>query len=298
MYPEMHTEIVPNGGWDDRIHLFRLGRLVTCFAIACERYVVLLDTLINPPTARELHAALRPLLADRQLLVVNTHADWDHCWGNSVFAAASAPIIAHRICRERLLSDAARAELHEMQAQAPATFADVQLQPPTLTFDGAFTIDGGDLTFVFVPTPGHQPDHLSIWIPEIRTLFAGDAAEAPLPYIADPLTIPELRSSLAHLLAFDAQTVLYCHAPGHDTNAVIRDNIAYFDRLEQQARAALHENRVPTMLAAATDVAALIDMPFADAPGYATGAPDEQAAFKAAHAHAARAMIAFLRAQG
>jgi hypothetical protein len=85
------VEFVPNGGWDERITVCRNGRLVDVFIITTRRYLVIVDTLINPATAGALWALARERLrAGRQLLVINSHADYDHCWGNSLFAGKTA----------------------------------------------------------------------------------------------------------------------------------------------------------------------------------------------------------------
>src|SRR5215212_7165877 len=109
------VSLVPNQGWDARILVCRCGTLVDTFIVVSERYVVLIDTLINARTAEVLLEIARPYLDGRQLLVVNTHADWDHAWGNHVFAGpralVHAPIIASRVCAERLRSEQARQKL-------------------------------------------------------------------------------------------------------------------------------------------------------------------------------------------
>src|SRR5215210_2275081 len=109
------VSLVPNQGWDPRILVCRWGTLVDTFIVVSERYVVLIDTLINRRTAEALLEMARPHLVGRQLLAVNTHADWDHAWGNHVFAgpvaALTAPIIASRHCAERLRSEEARQKL-------------------------------------------------------------------------------------------------------------------------------------------------------------------------------------------
>src|SRR5205085_7958804 len=115
------VQLVANQGWDDRVLVCRCGTTVDSFIVASARYVVLVDTLINPQTAAALLGLARERLASgRQLLVVNTHADWDHCWGNQLFAglaaAHPAPIIASRRCGERLRSAEARQVLDEMRA--------------------------------------------------------------------------------------------------------------------------------------------------------------------------------------
>src|SRR5215207_476428 len=114
------VSLVPNQGWDPRILVCRCGTLVDTFVVVSERYVVLIDTLINRRTAEALLEIARPHLPGRQVLVVNTHADWDHAWGNHVFAGSSAvlpaPIIASRGCAERLRSEQAQQRLAELRA--------------------------------------------------------------------------------------------------------------------------------------------------------------------------------------
>src|SRR5215212_6777392 len=130
--------LVPNQGWDPRILVCRCGTLVDTFIVVSERYVVLIDTLINARTAEALLAIAREHLSGRHLLIVNTHADWDHAWGNHVFAGpgalAHAPIIASRICAEGLRSEAAQRKLAEMRASEPGRFDGVVLAPADVLF--------------------------------------------------------------------------------------------------------------------------------------------------------------------
>ena len=86
------VELVPNGGWDSRILVCRCAPTVDSFVVVTTRYVAIVDTLLNPATANALLDIVRPLLRDgRTPLVINTHADWDHCWGNQLFAGRGAP---------------------------------------------------------------------------------------------------------------------------------------------------------------------------------------------------------------
>lgn len=233
--------LLPNQGWDERILICQNGRLVQTFIVVTQRYVVLIDTVINPATARRLVEHARPYLAaGRTLLVINTHADYDHAWGNQLFAGADAPfpapIIGSQRCADRLRADEEASLLQEMQRAEPEIFSEVRLTPPTVRFDGELTIDGGDLTLHLIPTPGHTEDHLSIYIPEIATLLAGDAAELPYPAARTPTGLPAMRASIAALAALNAQIVLYCHAPVTAGPQLLRDNLAYFDALERACR--------------------------------------------------------------
>ena len=293
---------VENGGWDQRIRVFQYERLVTAFAVVSARYVVLIDTLVNQALAGMMLDAVHDLLdAGRQLLVINTHADWDHAWGNAAFVGPAArypaPVIGHRLCRERLLAAEAQTTLAQKQAEEPQLYGAVQIVPPTWTFSGSLVIDGGDLSFELLPTPGHTPDHITIVVPEIQTLFAGDAAEAPLPFVGLPDDLPQLRASLKRMLALQPATVFYCHAPGVYSPDVLHANIAYLDEIEERVVAALAADQVPAQIDDSTDLEALINYPFDDLPGITALDNQARAFYRSAHHQAIRAMLAHLQAQ-
>ncbi len=126
-----------------------------------------------------------------------------------------------------------------MQSDEPNIFGDVVLTEPTLTFSDHLIIDGGDLNLHLIPTPGHTADHIAIYIPEISTILAGDAAEIPFPIVYNSNDLPVLRASLALMAECNAQYALYCHAPVTIGPQLLHDNIAYYDALEVACRAAL-----------------------------------------------------------
>ena len=295
------VSLVPNQGWDARILVCRCGPLVDTFIVVSERYVVLIDTLINQRTAEALLEIARPYLAGRQLLAVNTHADWDHAWGNHVFDGPSAllptPIIASRLCAERLRSEAAQLKLAEMRASEPGRFGDVVLTPPSLLFEQQLVIDGGDLTMQLFATPGHKPDHIAIFIPEIRTLLPGDAAELPFPFVESAATLPAMRDSLGRMAALNAETALCCHAPVTIGPALLQQNMAYFDTIEQRCRDALARG-IPGAPAADADVEALVGFAFAEALPADADAAALEGFYRPGHQAAIRAMLEYLSGDG
>lgn len=224
---------------DPRVRVYRCdGVPVDSFAVLTDRFAVIVDTLISEDA---MHAVLEDLESDldgRQLLVVNTHGDWDHVWGNGLFvgpnAARPSPVIGHVDVEPRMREAEARGVLEEKRVEDPG-YRTAGWHPPTVTISGPGRIEGGDLSLHLLPTPGHTPDHLAIWIPELQLLLAGDAAEWPFPQVGDdPDT---LRASLQLMDDLQPRTVLSCHAPGRTDPGVITENLAYFDRLEQYARA-------------------------------------------------------------
>lgn len=243
----IRLEEVASQGWDARLRVFRAGDEVDTFVLTTARYVVLIDTMATPELAHGIVATVQPALDERQLLVINTHADYDHCWGNAVFDAPDgpfpAPIIGHVLARERLVGDAAVQELHVRQAQ-DARFAHVRLVPPTVTFTHSLRIDGGDLTLELIPTPGHTPDHVAIWIPELRLVLAGDAAEHPFPCAQDAAGLQPLRASLERLAQLDPDLVLPCHGGTTDAGLLGR-NLTYFSTLECHVQHAWAAGQLP-----------------------------------------------------
>ena len=290
---------VPNNGWDRRLRLFRAGDEVDTGALITQRYVVVIDTMATPELAAAILESVRPSLAGRQLLVINTHADYDHCWGNATFASPGgtypAPIIAHEQARARLRREETCQYLAERQ-QAEPRFANVRLVEPTITFTSGLLIDGGDLTLKLLPTPGHTEDHISIWIPELHLLLAGDAAEHPFPYVEEAATLPVLRRSLTRLAALDAAAVIPCHG-GTTDPALITRNIAYFDKVERRARSALAAGLIPPGWHECEDIAEIIGLSFEEAiKDTGTTPASIPAGYRSFHQAAVRAMLANLQA--
>jgi glyoxylase-like metal-dependent hydrolase (beta-lactamase superfamily II) len=298
-----HITLVENQGWDERILVCRNAPLVDTFIIITTRYVVMVDTLFNPATATQLVDFARPYLTqDRTLLVINTHADYDHSWGNQIFAGAApaypAPIVGSRECAWLLQSEEAAAELRAYQEREPAIFGEVVLTPPTIAFDHALRIDGGDLTLELLAAPGHTPDHIAIYIPEIRTLLAGDAAELPYPLVNHPADLPLLRQTLAHLAALNPTVALYCHAPVTMGPELLRENLAYFDRVEQACLQSFRRGVSAAQLISNQDDAAviqLVDLPLSAAlPADTRWQPHLSPNWQVGHAEHIRTMAAWL----
>jgi glyoxylase-like metal-dependent hydrolase (beta-lactamase superfamily II) len=153
---------------------------VRALLVAGDRFTLLVDTLSGPADlelVREMVATL-----GRPLLVANSHADWDHWWGNAAFP--DAPVIAHRLTLQRQRKEGRRT-LASKQRQEPATFGDVALRPATVAFEGILEVDLGGLHVQLSLLPGHTHDCTVGYIPERRLFFAADAAEDPIPLVTE-----------------------------------------------------------------------------------------------------------------
>ncbi len=235
---------------DPRVRVFRRvfdapgeyeGMEVDVYVVITDRYLVVLDTLLCPEDMATLMQTVQAEQAGRQLLVVNSHADWDHAWGNSYFTGErAAPIISHAHGVTRLRSDEARTELADFQKRY-SLFQQVVLTPATLTFTQQFTIYGGDLTIELLAAPGHHSDHIAAWLPELRLLLAFDAVESPLPIIENAQATPAMFATLQHFLSLEPQYVLCSHGKTTGVETVKR-NLAYLQEIEQHSRILLNKH--------------------------------------------------------
>ena len=88
------------------------------------RWDVVVDTHSTPALASQLldQAAVRP----SEGLLRRHDADYDHAWGNQVFAAPGSPfqtpIIGHELCAERLAGEDGAGSLATKRAEEPGRF--------------------------------------------------------------------------------------------------------------------------------------------------------------------------------
>jgi glyoxylase-like metal-dependent hydrolase (beta-lactamase superfamily II) len=142
--------------------------------------------------------------------VVDTHADWDHAWGNCAFPKSA--ILGHTDCYTRLRSREARETLARKRRERPGFYDGVRLVAPSATFDTQMTIDAGGFEVELHHLPGHTSDSIVAYVPAHGLLVAGDCVEDPFPLLeSGPLDewIARLRSWAAR----DIKTVVPAHGP-------------------------------------------------------------------------------------
>lgn len=229
------VELATYPGLDERIIVLRAGEVVDAVFVRTKRFSVLVDTLDTPETCRAALDLLGEREHDRPLIVVNSHMDWDHFWGNAA-VADRAVIIAHEKALERFL-DRSTEEVLRRKSAEDARFQGIALSAPTMTFTDRLVLHGGDLTLELMHTPGHTPDHVSVWIPELRTCLAVDAVEKPIPKVwsDDPSDLRRLVNSLHLIQDLKAEHVVLAH--GHTAApSIVSQNIRYFEALAKRVR--------------------------------------------------------------
>ena len=184
----------------------------------------MVDTTSSPLEARALVEAVGASL-EQVRMVINTHSHSDHTWGNQVFAC---PILAHRLCLERMRSalnnkwspetlHSYLADLEKTDPNKASAFRDtlqeLSIRLPDQVFDERFEGELGGVRYEVIHLGGHTPDLSVVWLPDTRVLYASDLIfQGRYPYIFDA-DIPAWVERLGRLMEFSADAIV----PGHGT---------------------------------------------------------------------------------
>lgn len=265
---------------DERVRVFRRtfhdvkvfeGMEVDAYIVITDRHVILLDTMLCPEDVSVMMEAVKNKLRGRSLLCIDSHADWDHAWGNCYFTGVNvAPIIAHDHCLTRLQSAEAHNELHDFQ-RLSSTFENVFLLPPTITFNKHFTLHDSNGTIELLHAPGHHLDQIVAWMPELRLLLAFDAVEKPLPLIEGVDCVPHMFTTLEQLIALQPLRVLCSHGKTTSPDQV-KQNLAYIREIERRCKSVLQKR--PPEAKELVHISELINYSFDDIVGETMGAVD------------------------
>lgn len=210
---------------------------VRAVLIPGKKRVAVWDTLTHPGEM----AALLPMIGDRELVIVYSHADWDHIWGTAGLADGSRTILAHDLCRQRFSTEVPGI-LAEKKVEDPVRWQGVQLIPPTTTFAGELTLDLGDSTLFLRHLPGHTADSIVGFLPGEGVLLAGDAVETPLPQVPAGC---DLARWIEELCRWREDPRVRTVIPSHGAIGgveLLAQNIAYLRRLLAGGKMAVPES--------------------------------------------------------
>ncbi|MET0726317.1 MAG: MBL fold metallo-hydrolase [Leifsonia sp.] len=189
--------------------------------------LLLVDTRCNPREGAEILADAAELGIGEIRWVVNTHAHYDHTFGNQAFAATAVVhghrgIPAHfRDFEEPRLA----AWTADPAAQPQYDWTGVEPTPPTVFVDDELVIDIGGRTVELVAlAPGHTDTDLAVHVPDASVWIVGDVIEESGPPMygsgSFPLGWPGVLADLAERIGA-GETVIPGHGAPVDRNFVL-----------------------------------------------------------------------------
>jgi glyoxylase-like metal-dependent hydrolase (beta-lactamase superfamily II) len=187
-----------------------------------DRRAVVWDTLSHP---RDM-ACYLPLMGGRDLVIVYSHADWDHIWGTAGLPYERAIVLGHTNCLTRFSTDVPRT-LRERQVAEPGAWDAVRLVAPNTVFDDETVVDLGSMTLRLRHLAGHTRDSIVGFIPEQGVLLMGDAVETPFPVVPSDSPLAEW---LAELERWEKDPRVRTVAPAHGPIGgieILQRNIRY-----------------------------------------------------------------------
>ncbi|SDL32201.1 Glyoxylase, beta-lactamase superfamily II [Nonomuraea maritima] len=198
----------------DRVYVrrHRSFDMNTGLVVGDDGHGLIIDTRGSHREAAQLVEAVRTITAG-PWTVVNTHAHFDHCFGNALFRPAE--IWGHVRCAEELetYGEQQRANMIDYRPERREELEEVTIVPPDQTFTSTASLDiGGRIVHLRHFGLGHTSNDVVVHVPDAGVVFAGDLVEqgAP-PAFADayPLDWP---GTLAAMLNEMPENVV---VPGH-----------------------------------------------------------------------------------
>ncbi len=187
------------------------GGDVNAFLLETDRYVILIDTSVASARETVRKALNGAKLAGKTLLLLNTHAHWDHAALNGYLKEQYGAVIcghpgALELCdKDRQYQIVYGPYLHALPGESTVYWDEFAFPaPPEKFFRGGEVIEDEGFRLRVLDTPGHSADSLSYFEEYSGVLFAGDAVQengfdGNSPYYCDAKAYLRSVSTLAEL---------------------------------------------------------------------------------------------------
>ncbi len=199
----------------------------TTHVILGEHRVYVCDTFLGTDSMKKVEKVLhKEGVKGQEIVVFNSHADWDHIWGNCYFG--NSPIIGHTSSRKRVAEEGEKL----LEKWKDSKQGDVILTPPNLLFQHRLYF--ADDAVEFYHTPGHTIDSSSCYDQKDKVLFVGDNVESDVPYV-NSLDFDTYIASLKGYLEKDWIALVPGHDPVQFDDRLVRSNMEYLEQFKSWA---------------------------------------------------------------
>lgn len=211
---------------------------------------LLVDTLYDLTLTGEMLATMRRSLPAAQQIdmLVNTHANGDHCYGNQLVAGARIIASARAAAEMQETPPGALAmllrqadNLGELGAFASRIFGsfnfeNITLTPPNETFEGRLDLRVGSKEVRLLEVgPAHTRGDTLVYVPGDRVIFTGDILFSEAHPILWVGPVSNWIRACEIILDLDVETIVPGHGPIADKQGVARLK-GYWEYLRREVR--------------------------------------------------------------
>jgi len=246
-------------------------------AILTDEGVLVFDSGATPETAATVLAEIRKLTDKPVRYLVNSHWHWDHWGGNQTYLATfpRLQIITHEKTRELMLSveprwndkglkqdlpqfldgferqiaaaKAKNASPERIQAAEERLAADrnflaqklaLHKTYPNVTFSGSMTIMLGGREIQLLHAQAITSGDTYLYLPKGKVLVTGDILLSPYPFAIGGTYPAEWLSTLEKFAALAPSIIIPGHGDAESNTDVLQGNIALFQEVMRQVKAA------------------------------------------------------------
>lgn len=195
------------------------------YIIVTDKKYFIIDTYLGNKIMKEIDSYLKLNYGEKEFIIINTHSDWDHIWGNDYFK--NSMIISHRLCREEIMKTGE----YYLEKNSEYKREVENLKLPNLIFEEKIIFAEEEIEIYY--SPGHTEYSISIYDKVDKVLYTGDNIEGPIPYIQS-IDIENYIETLDNYLKKDIDTVLGGHILIEDKNIIIENRNYLLDILNKK----------------------------------------------------------------
>ncbi|AMC93608.1 hypothetical protein AOC36_06295 [Erysipelothrix larvae] len=185
-------------------------------------YIFVIDSGLGAQTAQDINHIIHEYGNNQPIILINSHAHWDHVWGNAFID--SAWIVSHKRCLEVLKSDL----VHDYETHKTYARGAVIPKYPNLTFDQTLIFEEAGIELGFAP--GHTDNDIYVYDHFDHILNVGDnigdTVEECIPYLETSQEI--YVQSIKRYQSYDVKWVVSGH------NEVV--DASMFDKILDQLK--------------------------------------------------------------
>lgn len=195
--------------------------ITNVFLIERKNKVFIIDTFCGSESMEPVLKKLSEIPKEKERIVINTHAHWDHFWGNCSFKGEN--IISHELCKD--LMDQSWDE--QIKKNGRYILGQAVKYLPNITFSEKMIFHDEQIELFY--SPGHTSDSISIFDWKEQILYTGDNLEKPIIHVEER-DVDLYIKTLENYLTYDSKKIISSHTL-YLTEEDVQNSISYLKDL-------------------------------------------------------------------